>query len=57
MRSGNRRAKRAGRARRVKAARLVGVSGRPPDPNHHLVAGNKGRDQRLAIAAALLGYR
>ena len=36
----NRAAERAGRPRRVKAARLVGVPGRASDPDHHLVAGD-----------------
>ena len=48
-------AKRAGRPRRVKAARLVGVPGRASDPDHHLVAGDKGGDQGAAIRAAFLG--
>ena len=57
MPGGDRRAKRAGGARRVKAARLVGVSGRAPDPDHHLVARDKGGDQCPAVGAAFLGYR
>ena len=48
-------AERAGRARRVKAARLVGVAGGAADPDHHLVAGDKGGDQRPAVGAAFLG--
>jgi hypothetical protein len=44
MPGGDRSTKWAGRARRVKAARLVGVSGRAPDPDHHLVARDKGGD-------------
>jgi len=51
----DRAAERAGRPRRVKAARLVGVPGGAPDPDHHLVAGDKGGDQCAAIGAALLG--
>ena len=48
-------AERAGRARRMKAARLVGVPGGAPDPDHHLVAGDESGDQRPAIGTALLG--
>jgi hypothetical protein len=44
MPGGDRRTKRAGGTRRVKAARLVGVSGRAPDADHHFVASNKGGD-------------
>jgi hypothetical protein len=51
----DRRAKRAGRARRMKAAGLVGVARRAPDPDHHLVAGDKGGDQGPAFGAAFLG--
>src|SRR5271169_426065 len=57
MPGGDRGAEWAGGTRRVKAARLVGVPGGAPDPDHHLVARDKGRDQCPAIGAALLGYR
>jgi hypothetical protein len=57
MPDGDRRAKRAGGTRRVKAACLVGVTGRAPDADHHLVSGDKGRDQRSSVAAMLLGNR
>ena len=57
MPGGHRPAERAGRARRMKAARLVGVAGGAPDADHHLVAGDKGGDQRAAVGAALLGDR
>ena len=56
MPGGDSGAERAGRARRVKAACLVGVAGRPPDPDHDLVAGDKGGDQFPAIAAVLLSH-
>jgi hypothetical protein len=56
MAGSDRRAEWAGRARRVKAACLVGVPGGAPDPDHHLVAGDKGGDQRPAVGAAFLGY-
>ncbi len=55
MAGGDRPAERAGGARRMKAAGLVGVPGRAPDPDHHLVAGDKGGDQRRAVGAAFLG--
>ena len=57
MSGGDRRAERAGRAWRVKAARLVGVPGSAPDPDHHLVAGDKGGDQVASARAKLLGDR
>jgi hypothetical protein len=40
----HRRAKRPGGARRVKAARLVGMSGGAAYADHHLVAGDKRRN-------------
>ena len=46
--AGDRRAERPGGARRVKAARLVGVAGGAADADHHLVAGDHRGDQRLA---------
>ena len=57
MPGGDRGTKRAGGARCVKAACLVGVTCRAPDADHDLVAGDKGRDQRPAMGAALLGHR
>jgi len=56
MAGGDRPAERAGGARRMKAAGLVGVPGRAADPDHDLVAGDKGGDQRPAVGAAFLGY-
>ena len=38
----------------MKAARLVGVAGGAPDPDHHLVGRDKRRDQLLAAPALLL---
>ena len=54
MAGGHRGAERSGRARRVKAARLVGVAGRAADPDHDLVGRDKRRDQGLAAPALLL---
>jgi hypothetical protein len=48
-------AERPGSARRVETAGLVGVPGCAADPDHHLVAGDKGGDQRAAIGALFLG--
>ena len=57
MPGGDRRSKRAGGARRVKAARLVGVAGRAPDADHHLVAGDKGGNQVPTARTLFLGDR
>ena len=55
MPGGDRRAERAGGARRVKAAGLVGVPGGAADADHDLVAGDKGGDQCPAVFAPFLG--
>src|SRR6187200_547503 len=54
--AGNRRAERAGGAGRVKAAALVAVMRRAPDPDHDLGAREEGSDQLAAAAAALLRH-
>ena len=54
MAAGDRGAERPGRARRMKAARLVGVAGGAADADHHLVAGDKGGDQVAPAACASL---
>jgi len=46
--------KRPGPCPRVKAAALVAVVRVRADPDHHLGAGDEGRDQRAPAAAALL---
>ena len=48
MAAGDRRAKRPGGARRMEAARLVGMAGSAADADHHLVAGDKSGDQVAA---------
>ena len=53
----DRAAERPGGARRVEAAALVVVLGRPPDPDHHLGAGDHRRDQLAPADAALLRHR
>jgi hypothetical protein len=53
----NRGAERPRRARRVKAAGFVRVAGRAADPDHNLVAGDKGGNQRPAIGALFLRDR
>ena len=46
-----------GRARRMKAARLVAVLGRPADADHHFGAGDKGSEQLAPAKSALLCQR
>ena len=53
--AGNGAAKRAGIARRVKAALFVGMAGSAADPHHNLATTDKSRDQCAAAEALLLG--
>src|SRR5215472_18650381 len=57
MPGGDRSTKRPRRSRRMKAARLVGVASRPPNPDHDLVAGDKRSDQISTARTPLLSDR